>query len=127
MHFPIVPVLALAVSGLAAGTALAGSHASPEYPAKELMQICVEADNDSRFGQALEIECEQYMLGFIQALAVTGMAGDGTEICPPAQNLADEVRWAYTRWIHGDYSKRVQLSAADALLATLKDEFACGG
>lgn len=126
MRFPIIPAVALAVASLVAGHATAGSHVGPEYPAKELMQICVEADNDSRFGQALEIECEQYMLGFVQALATTGMAGEGTEICPPAQNLQDEVRWAYTRWIHGDYTKRVQLSAADALLATLKDEFPCG-
>ncbi|MDJ0824656.1 MAG: Rap1a/Tai family immunity protein [Rhodobacter sp.] len=104
--------------------ALAGSHASG-YMAAELMQTCQDADNDARGGAAAETECEQYMLGFVEALTATGMAGAGTEICPPAQNVADEVRWAYIRWIYGDFSARKAMSAADAVLATLKDSFAC--
>ncbi len=102
----------------------AGSHETG-YMAAELMQICQDADNDARGGAAAETECEQYMLGFVEALTVTGMAGAGTEICPPEQNVADEVRWAYIRWIYGDFSTRKAMSAADAVLGTLKDDFAC--
>jgi len=61
------------------------------------------------------------------ALETTGMAGSGTEICPPDVNTADEVRWAYIRWIYGDFSDRKAMAASDALLATLKADFACGG
>ena len=105
--------------------AVAGSHTEEMYAAKELMQTCVAADNDARDGPTFEIECEQYITGFVQALELTGQAGPGTEICPPQVNMPDEVRWAFTRWIHGDFRNRVSLSAADALLATLKEEFGC--
>lgn len=123
-----VPML-VAVTGLAlsATSAMAGAHTGEMYLAKDLMQTCVDADNDSRFGKELEIECEQYVTGFVQALEITGMAGSGTEICPPEVNMPDEVRWAFTSWVHGDYTQRTQMTAADALLATLKDKFPCGG
>ncbi|MDJ0630778.1 MAG: Rap1a/Tai family immunity protein [Rhodobacter sp.] len=104
----------------------AGSHETG-YMAAELMQTCQDADNDARGGAAAETECEQYLLGFVEALAVTGMAGSGTEICPPEVNVADEIRWAYIRWIYGDFSARKALPAADAVLGTLKDSFACSG
>ncbi len=118
--------LANAVFLVASTAAVAGSHTEEMYAARDLMQTCVAADNDARDGATLEIECEQYIVGFVQALEKTGQAGPGTAICPPEVNMPDEVRWAYTRWIHGDFRNRVSLSAADALLATLKDEFACG-
>ena len=107
--------------------ALSGNHTDQAPSAKELMQTCVAADNDARDGILFEIECEQFVSGFVQALQVTGMAGEGTAICPPAVNMADEVRWAFTRWVHGSFTERTQMSAADALLSALKDEFPCGG
>lgn len=107
--------------------AVSGSHVDPQTSAKELMQTCVAADNDARNGILFEIECEQFVSGFVEALLLTGMAGEGTEICPPDTNMPDEVRWAFTRWIHGSFTERTQLSAAEALLGTLKDEFPCGG
>ena len=110
-----------------ASAASAGAHTGEIYLARELMQTCVEADNDSRFGKELEIECEQYISGFVQALEQTGQVGADAGICPPDENMPDEVRWAFTRWVHGSYTKRVQLSAAEAMLATLRDEFPCGG
>ena len=113
---------------LALGTpVLAGSHVGSGYLAKDLLSPCQEADNDARWGEAAETECEQYIVGFVDALHATGMAGPGTEICPPGQNTADEVRWAFMRWVHKDYSNRTVMTASEALMGTLKDNFACGG
>lgn len=46
-------------------------------------------------------------------------------MCPPDVNTADEVRWAYTKWVHGSYTERSAMPGADALLATLKESFTC--
>jgi hypothetical protein len=104
--------------------AFAGSHETV-YTADDLMGPCQEADSDARNGVFAETECEQFLMGFVEALKISGMAGTGTDICPPEVNTADEVRWAYIRWIYGDFGARRQMPAADAVLATLKDTFAC--
>lgn len=101
---------------LALSTTQAGA-----YSAIDLLQACTEADNDARWGEVAELECEQYILGFIHALQELK---DGT-VCAPAQNTADEVRWAYMRWVHEDYSAHKSLSAGDALLQTLRAKFGC--
>lgn len=116
-----------ALLALPASLALADAHAGSGYLASELLSPCQESDNDARWGEAAETECEQYLIGFVEALETTGMAGAGTEICPPPQNMADEVRWAFMRWVHQDYSARTKMPAADAVLATLKENFACEG
>ena len=108
---------------LASTLAGADSYTGADYKAGDLLSPCQEADNDARWGEAAETECEQYILGFVDALKEVGVAG--TELCPPALNTADEVRWAYMRWVHGDYSARLKIPAADALLATLKESFPC--
>ena len=118
-------ITATAAALMLSAPAFAGSHTSG-YTAGELMTPCQEADSDARNGVFAEIECEQYLLGFVEALAVTGMAGAGTEICPPEQNTADEVRWAFIRWIYEDFSARKAMPASDAVLGTMKDSFACG-
>lgn len=100
--------------------------AGPDYLARDLLSPCQEADNDARWGEAAETECEQYIVGFVDALHQTGMAGAGTEICPPEENTADEVRWAFMRWVHSSYTSRTVMPASDALMATLKENFACG-
>ncbi len=102
----------------------AGSHVA-DYLASELLSPCVEADNDARWGEAAETECEQYIMGFVEALMTTGMAGPGTDVCPPDQNTGDEVRWAFMRWVHSDYSAHTSLPASEALLETLKSAFPC--
>ena len=114
-------ILTLAAMGLAT-VAAADSHMAPGYTAKELLQPCFEADSDARDGVFAEIECEQYMLGFVGALKAAG-ADDG--ICLPEQNVADEVRWAYMRWIHESYTARTALPAEEAVLGSLRDNFAC--
>ena len=115
------------LASLIAAPVLAGSHSGSGYLASDLLSPCQESDNDARWGEAAETECEQYLIGFVEALQTTGMAGEGTEICPPALNTADEVRWAFMRWVHQDYSDRTKMAASDAVLATLKENFACGG
>ena len=115
----------LAVAGaLAANPAHADSHVTP-YLAVDLLSPCQEADNDARWGEAAETECEQYILGFIGALGVTGGLGSEAGICPPEQNTADEARWAFMRWVHASYSTRKALPAAEALLDSLSDAFPC--
>ena len=92
------------------------------YSATSLLIACTNADNDAReVGTVAELECEQYIMGFIHALAETG----DTTICAPERNTADEARWAYMRWVHEDYAKRKDMSAGAALLGTLKDNFPC--
>lgn len=101
--------------------------AQSTYSAEELLSPCQEADNDSRWGAAAEAECEQYILGFVGALQLTGAAGPGTSVCLPEVNVADEVRWAFMRWVHGSYSQRKDMPASTGLMATLEESFACPG
>ncbi len=123
-----VSITAAAALALSAGLAQAESHAvAPVYLASELMSPCQEADNDARWGEAAEVECEQYLIGYVDALKAAGLAGEGTEICPPAVNTADEVRWAFMRWVHESFSTRKRMPASDAVMATLKANFPCGG
>ena len=107
------------------GLAPAGSFTGSGYAAVDLLSPCQEADNDARWGEYAETECEQYILGFVDAMREMGMTGKGQAVCPPEVNTADEVRWAYMRWVHADYTGRRAMPAADALLATLKDAFPC--
>ncbi len=115
--------LALAVPAGAQITSVLKIHSN--YTAAELLSPCQEADNDARWGQAAEIECEQYLIGYVDALEATGAVGPDHGICLPEQNAADEVRWAFMRWVHGNYSQRVDMLAAEAVLATLKENFPC--
>ena len=54
-----------------------------------------------------------------------GATGAETGVCPPEVNTADEVRWAFMRWVHQNYATRIRMPAADALLATLNGAFGC--
>ena len=115
----------ISVAAILTGTtAFAESHGAG-YLAGELLSPCQEADNDARWGEAAETECEQYLVGFVDALLATGAAGEGTVICPPMVNTADEVRWAFMRWVHGSYSKRKAMPAAEGVMETLKENFPC--
>ena len=114
----------------AAAALVAASLASPagavspsKYTVKDLLEPCVEGDNDSRWGAAAEAECEQYIMGFTDALAQTGI-GEKEKICLPDLNRADEVRWAFMRWAHENFEKR-GMPAAEGLMATLKAKMSC--
>lgn len=120
--FPIRHVL----FGVAAAAMLSiAPAAAQEYTAAQLLDPCTEADNDARYGQYAETECEQYILGFVNALQMSGMAGASHGICLPTQNVADEIRWAFMRWVNEDYSRR-HMSAANGLMGAIKAKFACG-
>ncbi|WP_421849058.1 Rap1a/Tai family immunity protein [Oricola sp.] len=103
----------------------ADSFSGTGYLASDLLSPCQESDNDARWGEYAETECEQYILGFVDALKEVGATGPDTGLCPPEVNTADEVRWAYMRWVHKSYTKRTKMPAADALFASLKENFAC--
>ena len=80
---------------------------SADYRVRDLLEPCVEGDNDSRGGAVLEMECEQYVNGFTHLYLRSGMA------------KADKIRWA-----HENFGDRDQ-PAVDGLIATLKARFAC--
>lgn len=112
---------------LAAGLILsAPAHArgGEDYTVKELLEPCMEGDNDSRDGAALEMECEQYIGGFTDAYVMLTDGGKQDKVCLPEQNRPDEVRWAFMRWAHNDF-KRAGMTARDGLLATVKHAFPC--
>lgn len=118
---------ALAALLIAAATPVGADPSTGQgYTALDLLQPCQEADNDAREGGPSEIECEQYLTGFAEALRVTGMTGPQAGICLPEVNAADEIRWAFTRWVHGEYGSRKRMTAGDALLAALRHAFPCG-
>ena len=113
--------LAMLASGPAFGQDDAQEVPLGDYSALELLGPCQESDSDARNGDVLELECEQYIMGFVHALTIDGVKTS----CPPAVNTADEVRWAYMLWVNESYTERRQLSAAEALYETLKEKFPC--
>ena len=118
---------ALAALLLTASAAVtADSFSGSGYSAADLLSPCQESDNDARWGEAAETECEQYIMGFVDAMREVGATGEEKGICPPEVNTADEVRWAFMRWVHQDYGPRTRMPAADALLETLRSAFGCG-
>lgn len=102
----------------------AGAAELSDYTVANLLEPCVEGDNDSRWGAAAEAECEQYIKGFTDALVMTTEGGKAAGVCLPAQNRADEVRWAFMRWAHQHYDQR-GMPAGEGLLATIKVSFKC--
>ncbi|MDJ0686332.1 MAG: Rap1a/Tai family immunity protein [Alphaproteobacteria bacterium] len=118
----------LAAAALLAGSvggAWADSFSGSAYRAIELLRPCQNADSDARDGAPSEIECEQYLMGFVDGLMGMGQIGPQTGLCPPAVNTADELRWSYMRWVHGNYSERKNMPAADAVLASIRENFPC--
>ena len=109
----------LAILALTAGPATAF-----DYKVRDLLEPCVEGDNDARDGAVLEMECEQYVGGFTDLYLHAGLAErDG--VCLPAEgNRADEVRWAFMRWAHENFNERDN-PAVEGLLATVRGKFKC--
>lgn len=95
-----------------------------EYTVAQLLEPCMEGDNDSRWGAAAEAECEQYILGFIDAYLLSDASKKDQVCLPPVGNRADEVRWVFMKWAHDNYERR-DLHAAHGLLEAIKSRFAC--
>ena len=113
---------ALTAAALLTATVAASAQDSG-YRIRDLLEPCIEGDNDSRGGAVLEMECEQYVSGFTDLYVRSGMAKKDN-VCLPSQNLADEIRWAFMRWAHENFGKRDQ-PAVEGLIATLKARFKC--
>ena len=95
-----------------------------EYTVAELLEPCMEGDNDSRWGAAAEAECEQYVIGFVDAYVLMGAAKRDTVCLPAVGNRADEIRWAFMKWAHQHFEKR-EMPAAQGLLEAIKHTFPC--
>ncbi len=111
----------------AAGLLLASGQAAADisdYSVADLLEPCVEGDNDSRGGAVLEMECEQYVSGFTDLYVRAGLDKQDKVCLPPEGNRADEVRWAFMRWAHENFDQR-GMPAVDGLKATLQARFKC--
>ncbi len=70
-----------------------------EYSIEQLLEPCVQGDNDSRWGAAAETECEQYIRGFADAYLLHTDNGKRDNVClPKTGNRDDEIRWAFMKW-----------------------------
>ncbi len=95
-----------------------------DYTVADLLEPCVEGDNDSRGGAVLEMECEQYVSGFTDLYIRAGLDKQDKVCLPPEGNRADEVRWAFMRWAHDNFDQR-GMPAVDGLKATVQARFKC--
>lgn len=116
-------LLGAAAAGLiwAAGSSMA---APADYKVRDLLRPCVEGDNDSREGAVLEMECEQYVLGFTDLYIQAGLSERDGVCLPTGGNRADEIRWAFMRWAHEHFDQR-DMPAVEGLVATVKSRFKC--
>ena len=100
-------------------------QAQEDYSIEQLLQPCMEGDNDSREqGFVAELQCEQYIRGFLDSYVLLSEGGKSDNVCLPVQNRADEVRWAFMRWAHENYGQR-NMPAAQGLMAVTKSKFVC--
>ena len=119
--------ISLVVALLAVGVMFSSQPAYSqlaEYTVAQLLEPCMEGDNDSRWGAAAEAECEQYILGFTDAYVLTNARKQDNVCLPPEGNRADEIRWVFMKWAHENYDER-ELPAAHGLLEAIKSQFAC--
>ncbi len=112
------------VVGLAMGAGPAFAQDGTNYRVRDLLQPCVEGDNDSRGGAVLEMECEQYVMGFTHLYLNAGLDKRDKVCLPETGNRADEIRWAFMRWAHEHFDQR-DMPAVDGLLETVRAHFKC--
>jgi hypothetical protein len=116
---------AAAVAAVLLAATYAPAAELSDYTIKQLLEPCTEGDNDSRWGQVAEQECEQYIRGFTDAYLTTVAGGAAGVAClPPPGNRDTEIRWAFMKWVHRNFDTRGR-PAAEGLMATLRDVFGC--
>ncbi len=119
----LVAAAALMVA-LVPGIGVSNAQDASSYRVRDLLEPCVEGDNDSRGGAVLEMECEQYVTGFTD-LYLRSKLDERDNVClPDTGNRADEIRWAFMRWAHENFDRR-DIPAVDGLIETLKARFPC--
>ncbi len=119
-----VAVVAVAIASLLSAARPQAAELS-DYTVEQLLEPCMEGDNDSRWGQVAEQECEQYIRGFTDAYLMTVAGGaEGVSCLPPEGNRDDEIRWAFMKWTHKNLDMRDH-PAAQGLLAMLREVFGC--
>ena len=116
----VAGLMGLAVIALAASAA---ARDLKDYKIRDLLEPCVEGDNDSRGGAVLELECEQYINGFTDAYVRLG-GPQRDNVCLPKTNQSDEIRWAFMRWAHENFGDRDR-PAIDGLMETIKSVYPC--
>ncbi len=117
-------LITVAVLGIAGFLPASAAAQAPDYTIAELLDPCMEGDNDSRWGLFAETECEQYVTGFADAYVLMGGAKNDNVCLPETGNRADEIRWAFMRWAHKNFKDRDK-PAAEGLLATIRAAFRC--
>ena len=96
-----------------------------DYTIKQLLEPCTEGDNDSRWGQVAEQECQQYIRGFTDSYLVLVAGGAKAVTClPPPGNRDTEIRWAFMKWANKNFDRRGR-PAAEGMMATLREAFGC--
>lgn len=115
---------AVLIAALAPGIGATMAQDVSNYRVRDLLEPCVEGDNDSRGGAVLEMECEQYVTGFTDLYLRAGLAERDNVCLPETGNRADEIRWAFMRWAHENFGQR-DMPAVDGLIETVKARFTC--
>ncbi len=125
MTKPNLAAAAAAVFAVLLAATSAQAAEISDYTIKQLLEPCTEGDNDSRWGQVAEQECEQYIRGFTDAyLTMVAGGAAGVTCLPPPGNRDTEIRWAFMKWVHKNFDRRGR-PAAEGLMATLRDAFGC--
>ncbi len=111
-------------AGLTAAPLQAANEASG-YTVKELLEVCMEGANDAREGATDELACDQYIRGVTDTVVILKM---DTGLCLPKADGArsGDLSRAFIKWVYDDFSRR-DLPAAQGVLETLMDKFACSG
>lgn len=94
------------------------------YTVKDLLQPCREGDNDSRGGMLDELECEQYINGVVDTIALTRNLSQKGICLPSVNRRPDDIRRAFVKWAYDNHDQGSE-PAAKGVLRTLKSSFSC--
>ncbi len=86
---------------------------------------CIEGNADSRWGEAFEINCNQYMRGFSDTYFHYSHKAKLKRTCfPEGANRLNLLRWAFIKWAANNTDKQ-GWSAARGLIAAVNTELKC--
>lgn len=127
----IINIICLSVAAaLCAGVLLSptknvGAIEYTDYTVQDLLSPCFEGDSDSRWGEAFEVNCEQYIRGFTDAYFHFSAQSRLPEVCfPEGANRLDLIRWAFIKWARTNTDKQ-GWPATQGLVTSALAEFPC--